>query len=112
MKIILFSIFQSLPCYAVSFVYANFLDFAFVSYQSPIPCFEELATKFEMAGKAEANHAKILADYLESLQNGTKFSNARDVDWLCSACGYIHHGKSAPERCPLCNHSREYYVKN
>ena len=22
--------------------------------------------------------------------------------WICSVCGYIHEGETAPERCPLC----------
>ena len=22
--------------------------------------------------------------------------------WVCPACGYVHTGDSAPEKCPLC----------
>ena len=22
--------------------------------------------------------------------------------WICSVCGYIHEGETAPEKCPLC----------
>ena len=22
--------------------------------------------------------------------------------WICTVCGYVHEGETAPERCPLC----------
>lgn len=29
--------------------------------------------------------------------------------WRCTACGYIHEGDEAPERCPKCNAPREKF---
>ena len=31
--------------------------------------------------------------------------------WVCSVCGYVHEGDSAPERCPQCKVPAEKFVK-
>ena len=23
--------------------------------------------------------------------------------WVCTVCGYVHEGETAPEKCPVCN---------
>ncbi len=27
--------------------------------------------------------------------------------WVCSVCGYVHEGESAPEKCPVCKDPAE-----
>ena len=31
--------------------------------------------------------------------------------WLCSICGYVHEGDSAPEQCPVCKAPAEKFIK-
>ena len=31
--------------------------------------------------------------------------------WVCSVCGYVHEGDSAPERCPQCKVPAEKFNK-
>jgi rubredoxin len=31
--------------------------------------------------------------------------------WKCSACGYIHDGEEAPEKCPKCGAPKEQFVE-
>ena len=31
--------------------------------------------------------------------------------WICSVCGYVHEGESAPEKCPLCKQPAEKFNK-
>ena len=31
--------------------------------------------------------------------------------WRCTACGYIHHGDSPPEKCPVSNDSKEKFIR-
>ena len=26
--------------------------------------------------------------------------------WVCSVCGYVYEGETAPEKCPVCKASR------
>ena len=29
--------------------------------------------------------------------------------FVCSVCGYVHEGDSAPEACPVCAHPKSYF---
>ena len=31
--------------------------------------------------------------------------------WVCSVCGYVHEGDTAPEQCPLCKVGPEKFIK-
>ena len=31
--------------------------------------------------------------------------------WVCSVCGYVHEGDTAPEACPLCKAPAEKFIK-
>ena len=31
--------------------------------------------------------------------------------WICSVCGYVHEGETAPEKCPLCKQPAEKFNK-
>jgi len=30
--------------------------------------------------------------------------------WVCSVCGYVHEGDSAPDFCPICKAPKEKFV--
>ena len=29
--------------------------------------------------------------------------------FVCTVCGYIHEGETAPEVCPVCSHPKAYF---
>ena len=31
--------------------------------------------------------------------------------FVCSVCGYVHEGDSAPEKCPVCGAPAEKFIK-
>ncbi|MBE6028233.1 MAG: NADH peroxidase [Clostridiales bacterium] len=31
--------------------------------------------------------------------------------WVCSVCGYVHEGETAPEKCPVCKAPAEKFIK-
>ena len=71
---------------------------------------EEIATLFKEISEVEEKHAErydILADRLEK---GALFQSDQEIEWKCLNCGYIHKGKSAPEKCPLCYKPQGYYM--
>lgn len=72
--------------------------------------FPEIAESFEEIAEVEEEHEKRYRKLLENVKNGTVFKREEDVEWHCLNCGYIHHGKEAPELCPACKHNREYYA--
>ena len=71
--------------------------------------FIEIAGKFELVAKIEAEHEKRYLKLLDSVKGGKVFV-APDVQvWKCRNCGHIHVGKEAPAICPTCNHPQAYF---
>lgn len=71
----------------------------------------EIANLFQEILEVEEKHAERY-DYLaKQLENGKLFEGDDDTEWKCLNCGYIHKGKSAPDKCPLCKKPQGYYMK-
>lgn len=71
--------------------------------------FNEIADTFHHVSHAEQHHERRYRKLLENVKNKTVFKKDFETDWMCRECGYIHHGKEAPEKCPNCRHPRAYY---
>ena len=71
--------------------------------------FDDVAESFTEIGEVEEEHEKRYRKLRANIKNGTVFKREGEVKWHCLNCGYIHHGKEAPELCPACKHAREYY---
>ena len=71
--------------------------------------FMEIAAKFELIGKIEAEHEKRYLKLLENVKGGKVFIAPDVVVWKCRNCGHIHVGKEAPKVCPACNHAQSYF---
>lgn len=71
--------------------------------------FNEIAAKFELVGKIEAEHEKRYLKLLENVKGNKVFISEDVVVWKCRNCGHIHIGKCAPEICPTCKHPKSYF---
>jgi rubrerythrin len=71
--------------------------------------FLDVAESFTEIAEVEEEHEKRYRKLLENVKNGTIFKRDEEVEWHCLNCGYIHHGKEAPEVCPACKHPQSYY---
>lgn len=71
--------------------------------------FDEIAESFEEIAEVEEQHENRYRKLLENVKNGTVFKRNVEVEWKCRNCGYVHHGKEAPETCPACKHPQSYY---
>lgn len=70
----------------------------------------EIANLFKEIAEVEEKHVErytILADRLEA---GKLYESDDEIEWKCLNCGYIHKGKHAPEKCPLCQKAQGYYM--
>lgn len=77
--------------------------------------FIEIAEKFELVAKIEAEHEQRYLELLSKVESKRVFVSDDVVVWKCRNCGHIHVGKEAPELCPTCAHSQSYFelrVKN
>lgn len=71
---------------------------------------KEIAKLFKEIKEVEEKHEErynILADKLEK---GTLYKSYKEMEWKCLNCGYIHKGKSAPDKCPLCQKPKGWYM--
>ena len=71
--------------------------------------FDDVYESFTEIAEVEEQHEKRYRKLLANVKNGTVFKRDEEVKWHCLNCGYIHHGKEAPETCPACKHPRAYY---
>jgi rubrerythrin len=58
---------------------------------------------------AETHHEERYKKLLEQLEAKSVFKKTEKIIWVCRECGYMHEGKSAPIKCPACNHPQAYY---
>ena len=71
--------------------------------------FNEIAAKFELVAKVEAEHEARYRKLLDNVKKARVFSKDNDVIWQCSNCGHIVIGKKAPQVCPVCDHPQAYF---
>ena len=71
----------------------------------------KIANLFKEISEVEEKHAERYDILTEKLERGKLFESDEEVEWKCLNCGYIHRGKSAPEKCPLCQKPQGYYMQ-
>ena len=86
------------------------------------PCFAEIAFEegydeigelFLSVADIEGNHAQEFENILLSIDNGSLFKDNDVVSWKCLNCGFIIHDEfEAPEECPVCKHSKKYFIRS
>ncbi|MDD4990451.1 MAG: ferritin family protein [Candidatus Pacebacteria bacterium] len=70
----------------------------------------EIADMFKEIGEVEEKHEErynILTNLLESKK---MFESEAEIEWKCLNCGYVHKGKSAPNKCPSCKKPQGWYM--
>ena len=71
--------------------------------------FAEVAMAFTQIAKVEKAHEERYRALWTNLNAGKVFEKDGVVIWKCRNCGYIHEGKSAPNKCPACLHPQSYF---
>jgi len=71
--------------------------------------FSDIARLFLMVAKVEAHHESRYAKLHANMEKGTVFKSGTSMKWYCRNCGYVHTGKTAPDKCPVCDHPQAYF---
>jgi rubrerythrin len=71
--------------------------------------FKQIAVAWRMIAKVEAEHEKRYRKLLDNVTNGKVFEKETEIVWQCRNCGYVHVGKSAPAKCPACEHAQAFF---
>ena len=71
--------------------------------------FSQIAYVWREIAEVEERHEIRFRKLLENIEDNKVFEKDEEVEWKCNNCGYIHKGKSAPEKCPACDHPKGYF---
>lgn len=71
--------------------------------------FAEIADVFTRISVAEKQHEKRYNSLRKNVDSGRVFVKDEVVVWRCQNCGYLHTAKEAPDKCPACAHTVEYF---
>ena len=77
--------------------------------------FARAADTFSAINVAEKNHEIMFRELAENLKSGKAFAREQEVAWRCLNCGYLHVGKTPPDKCPACVKTAshfELFIKN
>jgi rubrerythrin len=71
--------------------------------------FKQIAVAWRMIAKVEAEHERRYLKLLDNLTKDQVFKKEEEIEWQCRNCGYVHKGKTAPGKCPACEHPQAYF---
>ena len=81
-------------------------EFADVAEEEGFP---EIAKRLRAIAFAEKHHEERYQKLLREVEGKTIFKKEKKVYWVCRKCGYVHEGEEPPEKCPSCDHPRNYF---
>lgn len=88
---------------------ALYTNFAQVAEDEGFP---RIASLFKLVSKVEIEHEKRYLKLLEQMSNEQVFSSDdENQEWQCIHCGYVHKGKNAPKKCPVCGKEQGYFER-
>ncbi|MBS7657152.1 MAG: rubrerythrin family protein [Candidatus Bathyarchaeia archaeon] len=71
--------------------------------------FKDIAKTFRGVAVVETYHERRYRKLLANLEQGRVFKKESPIKWKCRNCGFVYEGSEAPEKCPVCAHSRSYF---
>ena len=74
--------------------------------------FNEISNAFYLISTIERTHGDRFKLFADSLKNSDLYKIESDAIWICTNCGHIHSGSSAPIMCPVCSHPQGYFVND
>ncbi len=83
-------------------------EFARIADEEGLP---EVAKRLRAIAVAESNHEERYQKFLRELEDDIIFEGDEETEWVCRECGYVHKGKTPPEKCPSCDHPKSYYER-
>lgn len=74
--------------------------------------FAEIASAFTMISEIEKIHAERFEMLCKLLSDSKLYKSDTETIWVCTNCGHIHRGTSAPLACPVCSHAQGYFAND
>ena len=69
----------------------------------------EISERLRSIAHAEEHHEERYKKILKQIEAGTVWQKDKEVEWTCRKCGYVLRGMQPPNKCPSCDHPKEYF---
>lgn len=73
--------------------------------------FTKIATDFKNIAKIEKIHGDRFAKLAELIESGKLFLSDAECGWMCLNCGNTITTKGVPEKCPVCNAEKGFFIR-
>lgn len=73
--------------------------------------FDKIAATFQMIAKIEKYHGDRFGKFAELLEQKKLYVSDVKTGWICLNCGHVFEGEAAPEKCPVCDHDKGYFIR-
>ena len=73
--------------------------------------FGKVAASFRMIAQIEKYHGDRFGRFAKWLEEKKLHVSDVKTGWICLNCGYIYEGEKAPEKCPVCDHDKGYFIR-
>lgn len=73
--------------------------------------FPKVASSFRMIADIEKIHGDRFGRLADLLEQKKLFVSDVKTAWMCLNCGYVFEGEKVPEKCPVCDHDRGYFIR-
>ncbi len=71
--------------------------------------FKDIAFKFRKVAEVEAHHEERYRKLAQNIETNEVWVRVGKEKWQCRNCGAIVVSKTAPEKCPVCDHPKAYF---
>ncbi|MGN1231582.1 MAG: rubrerythrin [Anaerotignum sp.] len=73
--------------------------------------FPKVAASFHHIAGIEKIHGDRFGQLADLLEQNKLFINDVECKWMCLNCGFVFEGKEAPQKCPVCEHDKGFFIR-
>ena len=73
--------------------------------------FPKVSASFHHIAGIEKIHGDRFGQLADLLEQNKLFINDVECKWMCLNCGFVYEGKEAPQRCPVCDHDKGFFIR-
>lgn len=73
--------------------------------------FERIAASFFMIAGIEKVHGDRFGKFAKLLEENKLFVADVKTGWMCLNCGFIYEGEAVPDKCPVCDSDKGYFIR-
>lgn len=73
--------------------------------------FLKAANSFRLIAGIEKYHGDRFGKFAQLMEENKLFVSDVQTGWICLNCGFIYTGEKAPEKCPVCDHDKGFFIR-